>query len=212
MAYSGDWCTWSHQYSRCFGKLNWSAPLNGGSWTFTPSLWAGTANKRNVLPGGEGNVIDHFFIIESPASLSQSFWPAFKGHDISKLRGFFNDSYEVDDATEQSTIICLTYLMNWKKERQDLKYELPALFYHITYWKKQQNPLRLPDDDWWIDLTKQFTAHGLHGHIARKIVRNQSHGSPAEYPGPHGVVDIPETEGTEILRIKFATIQLTCYG
>ncbi len=37
-----------------------------------------------------------------------------------------------------------------------------------------------------------------------KIVRNQSHGSPANILDCYGVVDIPETEGNELLRFKFA--------
>ena len=38
-----------------------------------------------------------------------------------------------------------------------------------------------------------------------KILRNQSHGSPANTLDLYSVVDIPETEGTDILRFKFAT-------
>lgn len=51
----------------------------------------------------------------------------------------------------------------------------------------------------------QFTgAWTTWAHSKGKIVRNQSHGSPANTLDLYGVVDIPETEGTEILRIKFA--------
>ncbi len=38
-----------------------------------------------------------------------------------------------------------------------------------------------------------------------KMVRNQSHGSPANTLDLYSVVDIPETEGNDILRFKFAT-------
>jgi hypothetical protein len=37
------------------------------------------------------------------------------------------------------------------------------------------------------------------------MVRNQSHGSPANTLDLYDAVDIPETEGTDILRFKFAT-------
>jgi hypothetical protein len=37
------------------------------------------------------------------------------------------------------------------------------------------------------------------------MLRNQSHGSPANTLDLYSVVDIPETEGTDILRFKFAT-------
>ncbi len=39
----------------------------------------------------------------------------------------------------------------------------------------------------------------------KKIVRNQSHGSPANTLDLYSVVDIPETEGTDVLRFKFAS-------
>jgi alpha-L-rhamnosidase len=38
-----------------------------------------------------------------------------------------------------------------------------------------------------------------------KLIRNQSHGSPANILDLYGAIDIPETEGTDILRFKFAT-------
>jgi hypothetical protein len=38
-----------------------------------------------------------------------------------------------------------------------------------------------------------------------KMVRNQSHGSPANILDLYAAVDIPETEGADILRFKFAT-------
>ena len=37
------------------------------------------------------------------------------------------------------------------------------------------------------------------------MIRNQSHGSPGNTLDLYGVVDIPETEGDDILRFKFAT-------
>ena len=38
-----------------------------------------------------------------------------------------------------------------------------------------------------------------------KIIRNQSHGSPANILDLYAASDIPETEGTDLVRIKFAT-------
>ena len=38
-----------------------------------------------------------------------------------------------------------------------------------------------------------------------EMVRNQSHGSPANTLDLYSAVDIPETEGNDILRFKFAT-------
>ncbi|HVZ26317.1 MAG TPA: glycosyl hydrolase, partial [Sediminibacterium sp.] len=42
-------------------------------------------------------------------------------------------------------------------------------------------------------------------HAKNKSVRNQSHGSPGNILDLYAAVDIPETEGTEILRYKFAS-------
>lgn len=52
-------------------------------------------------PGGEGDVIDHFSASAIDHYLSK-FDEAFKGKDISYLRYYFNDSYEVDDARGES--------------------------------------------------------------------------------------------------------------
>jgi hypothetical protein len=43
------------------------------------------------------------------------------------------------------------------------------------------------------------------GKTKGKMVRNQSHGSPANTLDLYSAVDIPETEGTDIFRFKFAT-------
>ena len=186
------------------GKLNWSAPLNGGSWTLYALFmgWHGKQVER-AAPGGEGNVIDHFSSKALHHYLSH-FDQAFKGHDISKLRGFFNDSYEVDDAAGQSNYMPDLFNEFKKRRGYDLKYELPALF--TTSPTEKSNRI-LCDYRMTIDelILEQFTgAWASWAHQKGKIVRNQSHGSPANTLDLYGVVDIPETEGTEILRIKFA--------
>lgn len=38
-----------------------------------------------------------------------------------------------------------------------------------------------------------------------KMIRNQSHGAPANILDLYAAVDIPETEGIELLRYKFAS-------
>jgi hypothetical protein len=45
-----------------------------------------------------------------------------------------------------------------------------------------------------------------------KIVRNQSHGSPANILDLYGAVGIPETEGTEILRFKVSASAANVLG
>lgn len=63
-------------------------------------------------PGGEGDVIDHFSASAIDHYLSK-FDEAFKGKDISYLRYYFNDSYEVDDARGESNWTP-AFLMNSK--------------------------------------------------------------------------------------------------
>ncbi|MES2882827.1 MAG: glycosyl hydrolase, partial [Bacteroidota bacterium] len=77
------------------GMLNWTAPQ--GKWNLY-AVFSGLHGKmvERAAPGGEGYAIDHFSL---PAATNyfKKFDEAFKGVDISYLRAFFNDSYEVDD-------------------------------------------------------------------------------------------------------------------
>src|SRR5215217_3442096 len=82
------------------GKLNWKAPP--GNWTLY-ALFTGLHGKmvERAAPGGEGYAIDHFSL-KAATNYFKKFDAAFKGRDISYLRAFFNDSYEVDDARGQA--------------------------------------------------------------------------------------------------------------
>lgn len=185
------------------GKLNWTAPA--GNWTIY-ALFEGLHGKmvERAAPGGEGYAIDHF----SKAAANnyfKKFDAAFKGYDISYLRSFFNDSYEVDDARGQA---------NWtpgfldefqKRKGYDLKKYLPALFGKD---KAEINSRVIYDYRSLIDelLLENFTMTWKKWALGKgKILRNQSHGSPANTLDLYSVVDIPETEGTDILRFKFAS-------
>jgi alpha-L-rhamnosidase len=184
------------------GKLNWVAPA--GSWNLYALFmgWHGKQVER-AAPGGEGNVIDHFSATALHHYLAK-FDKAFSGHDISGLRGFFNDSYEVDDASGQSNYTPLLFEEFKKRRGYNLKAELPALF---TQQHTERTNRILCDYRMTIDelLLEKFTTEWYKwAHSKGKIIRNQSHGSPANTLDLYGVVDIPETEGTEILRIKFA--------
>ncbi len=184
------------------GKLNWTAP--NGKWNLYALFmgWHGKQVER-AAPGGEGNVIDHFSASALQHYLAR-FDQAFKGFDLSYLRGFFNDSYEVDDARGQSNYTPLLFAEFKKRRGYDLKDELPALF---TKAPTERTNRILCDYRMTIDelILEDFTGEWKKwAHSKGKIVRNQSHGSPANTLDLYGVVDIPETEGTEILRIKFA--------
>jgi hypothetical protein len=108
------------------GKLNWTAPP--GDWTIY-ALFEGLHGKmvERAAPGGEGYAIDHFSL---PASNNyfKRFDSAFKGRDISPLRSFFNDSYEVDDARGQANWTPAFFAEFKKRKGYDLKNYLPALF------------------------------------------------------------------------------------
>ena len=184
------------------GILNWIAPK--GNWKLFALFmgWHGKQVER-AAPGGEGNVIDHFSSTALDHYLHR-FDKAFQGHDLSGLRGFFNDSYEVDDAVGQSNYTPLLFEEFKKRRGYDLKNYLPELF---TKTPTEKSNRILCDYRMTIDelILNNFTREWYKwAHSKGKIVRNQSHGSPANTLDLYGVVDIPETEGTEILRIKFA--------
>lgn len=194
------------------GKLNWIAPPNGGNWTLTALFigWHGKMVER-AAPGGEGDVIDHFNATALKHYLNK-FDTVFKGRDISGIRAFFNDSYEVDDARGQSNWTP-DFLVQFKKRRgYDLKNYLPQLFSRDTTEVSRRVLLdyRQTISDLILDNFTKPWQHWAFGQ--KKMVRNQSHGSPANILDCYAVVDIPETEGEDILRFKFATSTANVMG
>jgi hypothetical protein len=185
------------------GKLNWTAPA--GKWTLY-ALFEGLHGKmvERAAPGGEGYAIDHFSAAAS-TNYFKKFDQSFKGYDISYLRSFFNDSYEVDDARGQGNWTP-AFLAEFKKRKgYPLEDHLPALF---GKEEAETNSRVIYDYRSVIDelLLEHFTiAWKKWASSKGKMVRNQSHGSPANTLDLYSVVDIPETEGTDILRFKFAT-------
>ena len=192
------------------GKLDWVAA--GGNWTLYALFmgWHGKMVER-AAPGGEGDVIDHFSATALQHYLSR-FDEAFKGQDISGLRSFFNDSYEVDDAKGQSNWTPAFFEEFKQRRGYDLKNELPALYQKD---KAEKNIRVLYDYRQTISelIIENFTKPWQHWAAAKgKMVRNQSHGSPANILDCYAVVDIPETEGEDILRFKFATSAANIMG
>jgi len=185
------------------GKLNWKAPA--GEWQLYALFmgWHGKLVER-AAPGGEGDAIDHFSVQALNKHL-HVFDTAFAGKDISYLRSYFNDSYEVDDAKGQSTWTPDLLKEFQQRRGYDLRQYLPALF------SKDNDELhtrilydyRLTIGELLLD---KFTTP-WHQWAARqgKLIRNQSHGSPANILDLYAAIDIPETEGDDILRYKFAT-------
>ena len=185
------------------GKLEWVAPP--GSWTLYALFegWHGKMAER-AGPGGEGDVIDHF----SGRAINnylKHFDGIFKDYDINSLRGYFNDSYEVDDASGQA---------NWTNDMlyefelrrgYDLRNHLPAL---LQKDDPEKNSRVLSDYRQTISelILEKFTTHWTEwAHKQGKTTRNQAHGSPGNILDLYAATDIPETEGNEIARLKFAS-------
>lgn len=185
------------------GKLSWTAPA--GKWNLY-ALFVGLHGKmvERAAPGGEGYAIDHFSS-KAATNYFKRFDEAFKGFDLSYLRAFFNDSYEVDDARGQSNWTPLLFEEFKKRRGYDLRKHLPALFGKDV---ADNNVRVLFDYRSTIDelILEHFTQQWKKwGASKGALVRNQSHGSPANTLDLYDAVDIPETEGTDILRFKFAT-------
>ncbi|MBN2013511.1 glycoside hydrolase family 2 protein [candidate division KSB1 bacterium] len=185
------------------GELDWIAPP--GKWTLYAVFqgWHGKMVER-AAPGGEGNVIDHF----SETALKnylQKFDSAFRGYRDLSVRAFFNDSYEVDDARGESDYTPDLFAEFKKRRGYDLRLYLPALFENDDEEKISRVRCDYRETISDLLLEKFTTTWKEWAKSHNAIVRNQAHGSPANILDLYAASDIPETEGNEILRFKFAT-------
>lgn len=185
------------------GKLNWTAPQ--GNWKVI-ALFSAAHGKmvERAAPGAEGFAIDHF---ARPALMQylQHFDSAFTGIDVSGIRCMFNDSYEVDDAYGQADWTFSLPEEFASRRGYDLFQYLPALLsndsspavsrviydYRLTIGELLLDNFTQP----WRQWTNEQGA----------LTRNQAHGSPANILDLYAASDIPETEGSDLLRFKFAT-------
>ena len=185
------------------GRLDWTAPP--GRWTLQAifAAWHGKLVER-AAPGGEGNVIDHF----STDAIGKYLLPfdrAFKGHPLRGLRAFFNDSYEVDDASGEADWTPGLFDEFQKRRGYDLRSHLPEW---LGSGGDDVSARVLADYRETISdlLLDTFTARwSSWAKRQGRQVRNQAHGSPANILDLYGASDIPETEGAEIQRFKWAT-------
>jgi len=185
------------------GKLNWTAPA--GNWKLYAVFegWHGKMVER-AGPGGEGDVIDHFSSTAIDNYLGH-FTTSFKNQDISGLRAWFNDSYEVDDARGEADFTPLMFDEFQKRRGYDLRNYIPAL---IGEDYEDNNSRVLCDYRETIsDLILEKYTQRWHDWAAKggKIIRNQAHGAPANILDLYGAADIPETEGEDIVKIKTAS-------
>ena len=185
------------------GALNWTAPE--GEWNLYAIFqgWHGKMVER-AGTGGEGNVIDHFSE-KAAKKFLQVFDEQSEGMDLTGLRAFFNDSYEVDDARGESNWTPLFFQEFQEKRGYDLKQYLPALFGNDTEDKNMRVlcDFRETISDLLLDRFTIVWADWAKTHGAQ--IRNQAHGSPANILDLYEASDIPETEGVNPMRLKMAT-------
>ena len=145
----------------------------------------GVMRVKRAAPGGEGLVIDHFDK-KAVANYLRHIEEAFERTNTPYPHTFFNDSYEVADATWTPTLL-EEFL---KRRGYKLEEHLPEL---IAYEPKVLSDYRETLGDLLLEnFTNQWTAWA-HSHGA--ITRNQAHGSPANLIDCYAAVDIPEIEG-----------------
>ena len=161
----------------------------------------GVMKVKRAAPGGEGLVIDHFDR-RAVANYLKHIEAAFERTKTPYPHTFFNDSYEVADATWTPTL-----LQEFEKRRgYKLEEHFPELLASVadktidsprsqggvgsgsvlSDYRETLGDLLLEN------FTQQWTAWA-HSHGA--ITRNQAHGSPANLIDCYAAVDIPEIEG-----------------
>jgi len=185
------------------GTLDWIAPA--GNWNLYAVFqgWHGKMVER-AGKGGEGNVIDHFSE-KAIKDFLNNFDKNSKGTDVSGIRAFFNDSYEVDDASGESDWTTLFFDEFQKRRGYDLRKYLPALCGDDSEEKNIRVicDFRETISDLLLDrFTLVWRKWAWEHH---SIIRNQAHGSPANILDLYAASDIPETEGISVNTIKMAS-------
>jgi len=173
------------------GNAHGSVP--GGNWDLYAlfSGWHGKMVER-AAPGGEGYVIDHFSG-KALANYLVHFDQAFADKNISGLRAFFNDSYEVDDAFGQADWTP-GFFNDFKRLRgYDLKLKLRHL-----YTRGETEISRRVMSDYRETISElllgEFTERwGKWAGSKGAVTRNQAHGSPANILDLYAASGITET-------------------
>lgn len=170
------------------GKLNYEKPRETlGENCLIIALYAryGVMKVKRAAPGGEGLVIDHFDR-NAVTHYLRHIEQAFERTNTPYPHTFFNDSYEVADATWTPTLFQeFEKRRGYKLEEYlwQLKAGIPEV---VSDYRETLGDLLLEN------FTEQWTAWA-HSHGA--ITRNQAHGSPANLIDCYAAVDIPEIEG-----------------
>ena len=145
----------------------------------------GVMKVKRAAPGGEGLVVDHFdqkavhnYLAHIEAAFERTHTPY--------PHTFFNDSYEVADATWTPTL----FEVFEQRRGYRLQDYLPQLLKGNT---KILSDYRETLGDMLLENFTQQWTEWAHSHGA--ITRNQAHGSPANLIDCYAAVDIPEIEG-----------------
>jgi alpha-L-rhamnosidase len=187
------------------GMLDWTAPRASSVYGVFGG-WHGKLVER-AAPGGEGFVIDHFSTDAIRGYLG-GFDRALAARPLAGLRAFFNDSYEVDDAPGQADWTPRLFDEFQRRRGYDLREHLPELLSNVTRVAGIDAERVLADYRETVSdlLLETFTAEW--GAWARRhgaVIRNQAHGSPANILDLYAASEIPETEGTDLPRYKWAS-------
>ncbi|MCR4859762.1 MAG: glycoside hydrolase family 2 protein [Bacteroidales bacterium] len=186
------------------GSLDWTAP--DGDWTVCALFlgWHGKLVER-AGPGGEGDVIDHFSAGAIDRYLAK-FDEAFKGYDVSNIRYYFNDSYEVDDAQGNSDWTPDFFEKFQARCGYDLRPHMAELL-GVAGSKEIQDRVVFDYRETIGELLRETYSVRWQAWAAAqgKGIRNQAHGSPANIMDLYGVSDVPETEGRSIIGMKTAS-------
>ena len=196
------------------GTLDWVAPTitntsvgessTQSDWILT-ALFLGDHGKlvERAGPGGEGDVMDHFSS-EACLSFLSKFDEAFKGRDISYLRYYFNDSYEVDDARGMSDWTAKMFDEFEQRMGYDLRQHLPALLGQDTPEMNNRVTYDFRQVIEALILEKYTMTWSQWAKDRSKGIRNQAHGSPANILDLYAIADVPEIEGRDLISIKAA--------
>lgn len=171
------------------GQLTWKAPKGTKKtdrWTVTAVfIRYGVMKVKRAAPGGEGLVIDHFDRT-AVANYLKHIEQAFERTHTPYPHTFFNDSYEVSEATWTPCLFDEFQKRRGYKLEEHLAELRSGDVKVVSDYRETLSDLLLEN------FTEQWTAWA-HSHGA--ITRNQAHGSPANLIDCYAAVDIPEIEG-----------------
>ena len=170
-------------------------PVRVGTWGYASGdsvalYLARTRQKvKRAAPGGEGYVIDHFNRAAVERYLNK-FDTAFARSGVAYPHTFFNDSYEVYGADWTPAL-----LEEFSRRRgYRLEEHFPAfLNEHAPEHAALICDYRETLGELLMENFAEVWVNWCHSHGA--LVRNQSHGSPANLLDMYAAVDIPEIEG-----------------